>query len=102
MQADGPKLVAGHEIVRELARSGMGVIYLARHPLLEDLRAIKRPLPKGDAERDSLVARFRREVQAVGSLKHDHIIRAYDAGSDDEGPYLVMEYIDGQSLSRLV
>jgi tRNA A-37 threonylcarbamoyl transferase component Bud32 len=98
----GPKTVAGHEIVRELARNGMGVIYLAHHPLLNDHRAIKRPLPKGELEREILLARFRREVQAVGNLKHDHIIRAHDAGSDGDGPYLVMEYIDGASLGELV
>jgi len=70
--------------------------------VLGNFRAIKRPLLKGESENESLLARFRREVQAVGTLNHDHIIRAHDAGVDDEGPYLVMEYIEGESLSQLL
>ena len=94
--------VAGLELVKELARGGLGVVYLARHPLLNDLRAVKRPQSRADLESDTVLARFRREVRAVGSLRHDHIIRAHDAGVDAEGPYLVMEYVDGEPLSRLV
>src|SRR5204862_13810 len=55
-----------------------------------------------DLDRDMMLARFRREVQAVGALRHDHVIRAHDAGADAEGPYLVMEYLDGEPLSRLL
>lgn len=94
--------VAGHELVRELARGGLGVVYLARHLLLHDLRAIKRPQTRDGLDRDMLLARFRREVEAVGSLRHDHVVRAHDAGADAEGPYLVMEYLDGIPLSRLL
>jgi serine/threonine protein kinase len=98
---DGPpKIVAGHELRGELARGGLGVIYLAWHPLLNDLRAIKRPLAHGDP--DIVLARFRREVRAVGALRHDHIIRAHDAGADGDGPYLVTEYLDGEPLSQLL
>src|SRR5207247_1814681 len=95
------KMVAGHELLEELARGGLGIVYLARHPLLNDLRAIKRPRAREGLDRDVVLARFRREVQAVGALRHDHIVRAHDAGADEEGPYLVMEYLDGEALSRL-
>jgi serine/threonine protein kinase len=94
-------VVAGHELRGELARGGLGVVYLAYHPLLRDLRAIKRPQLREGINADLLLARFRREVQAVGGLRHEHVIRAHDAGADDEGPYLVMEYLDGEPLSRL-
>ena len=97
-----PKMVAGLELVRELARGGLGVVYLARHPLLNDLRAVKRPQSRDDLEKETVLARFRREVRAVGSLHHDHIMRAHDAGVDAEGPYLVMEYLDGEPLSRVI
>ena len=99
---DPTRIVAGLELVRELARGGLGVVYLARHPLLNDLRAVKRPQSRDDLENETVLARFRREVRAVGSLRHDHIIRAHDAGVDADGPFLVMEYVDGESLSRLV
>jgi tRNA A-37 threonylcarbamoyl transferase component Bud32 len=95
-------MVAGHEIRKELARGGLGVVYLAYHPLLRDVRAIKRPQIRPELDRGSILARFQREVQAVGALRHDHVIRAHDAGNDADGPYLVMEYLDGQPLSRLV
>jgi serine/threonine protein kinase len=65
------------------------------------LRAIKRPQTRDGLERDILLARFRREVQAVGAIKHDHVVRALDAGADDDGPYLITEYLDGRPLSRL-
>jgi len=94
--------IAGHELLRELARGGLGVVYLARHLQLKDLRAIKRPLARDGLDRAIMQARFQREVEAVGSLRHDHVVRAHDAGADAEGPYLVMEYLDGQPLSRLV
>jgi tRNA A-37 threonylcarbamoyl transferase component Bud32 len=95
-------IVAGHELQRELARGGLGVVYLAYHPLLLDFRAIKRPQLRPGLDRDLVLARFRKEVQAVGSLRHDHIIRAHDAGADADGPYLVMEYLNGVSLKELV
>jgi serine/threonine protein kinase len=95
-------IVAGHELQRELARGGLGVVYLAYHPLLLDFRAIKRPQLRPGLDRDVVLARFRKEVQAVGSLRHDHIIRAHDAGADADGPYLVMEYLNGVSLKELV
>ncbi|MFO0872327.1 MAG: serine/threonine-protein kinase, partial [Pirellulales bacterium] len=94
--------IAGHAVVRELKRGGLGVVYLARHLLLGELRAIKRPLDHPDLNRASILARFRREIQAVGALRHDHIIRAHDAGIDADGPYLVMEYLEGCSVSDLL
>ncbi len=105
-----PRMPAGHEFVRELARGGLGVVYLARNRTLNALRAIKRPYSRRDLEPESalderaLLARFRRERLAIGSLDHPHenIIRAYDAGEDDEGPYLIMEYLNGESLAGLL
>jgi tRNA A-37 threonylcarbamoyl transferase component Bud32 len=93
--------VAGHALLRELGRGGLGVVYLARHPDL-GLRAIKRPQPRDDLDRRALLARFRREVRAVGALRHEHVVLAHDAGTDADGPYLVTEYLDGESLSSLV
>ncbi len=94
--------VAGHTLVRELARGGLGVVYLAHHDMIGDYRAIKRPLSDGGFDRDVLLARFRREVQAVGALRDEHIARTFDAGIDAHGPYLVMEHLDGMSLAGLV
>ena len=94
--------VAGHIIKRELARGGLGIVYLASHPHFNELRAIKRPMTNNGIPPEVLLGRFRREVQAVGGLRHPNIIGAYDAGEDAEGPYLVLEYLDGETLSSLV
>jgi serine/threonine protein kinase len=96
------KLVAGFELQRELARGGLGIVHLAYHPHLKHYRAIKRPQPRADLDNDVLLGRFRRETEALGALESKHIIRAYDAGADADGPYLVTEYLDGESLSSLV
>ena len=96
------RIVAGYELQRELARGGLGVVYLAFHPSLKHQRAIKRPLPCADLDNEVLLARFQREIEALGAMESKHVIRAYDAGADAEGPYLVMEYLDGESLSSLV
>ena len=95
------RMVAGYELQRELARGGLGTVFLAYHPNLKHYRAIKRPQPRTDFSSDELLARFRRETEALGALDSKHIIRAYDAGADAEGPYLVTEYLDGESLSSL-
>jgi tRNA A-37 threonylcarbamoyl transferase component Bud32 len=94
--------VAGHVLQRELARGGLGVIYLAYHPHLKVARAIKRPLSSAGPDSALLRERFAREMQAVGSLRSPHVVAAYDAGDDDEGPYLVMEYLDGEPVSSLL
>ena len=94
--------IGGHIVIGELARGGLGVVYLARHAMLDELRAIKRPLDHSTIDTQAMFARFRREVRAVGQLRNAHVIRAHDAGVDSQGPYLVMEYLDGEPLSGLV
>ncbi|MGL4552901.1 MAG: protein kinase domain-containing protein [Gemmataceae bacterium] len=95
-------MVAGRELIREIGRGGLGVVYLVTHPGLGALQAVKRPL--GDDRRavEEVQARFRREVRAVGQLRHDHIVRALDAGADAEGPFLVLEYLDGMPLNKVL
>jgi serine/threonine protein kinase len=102
MAAGGPRMPAGHVWLRELARGGLGVVHLARHQVLGDLRAVKRPLSKEGKNQRVLLGRFCREVQTVAALRHDNVIRAYDAGTDEDGPYLVMEFLDGEPLNLLI
>lgn len=94
--------ICGHTVIGELARGGLGVVYLARHAMLDELRAIKRPLDHTTIDAQAMFARFRREVRAVGQLRNAHVIRAHDAGVDSQGPFLVMEYLDGEPLSGLI
>jgi serine/threonine protein kinase len=98
-----PKCVAGLEIIKELAHGGLGFVYLAHHPGLDRRQAVKLLLPEHRGNGD-LVARFQREKRAIAQIKDKlHIVEIFDAGCDaSEGPYLVMEYLDGASLKQLV
>ncbi len=89
-----------YEIVRELGRGAMGVVYLCRDPNINRFVAIK-TLRLDEVEPDQLEqvkARFFREAQSAGKLSHPNIVTIYDAG--EEGPlgYIVMEVVDGVDL----
>lgn len=99
--ADTGRLISNYELQKKLGEGGMGAVYLARHLHLKKAVAIK--LLKGDRSRDdSAIARFRIEIEAVGQLEHPHIVRALDAGEDKGTHFLVMEYLPGIDLARLV
>jgi serine/threonine protein kinase len=79
----------------------MGAVYKARHTRLNKIVAVK-VLPSGRMNSPAAVARFEREMLAVGNLDHPNLIRAHDAGEVDGKHFLVMEYVDGADLSTIV
>lgn len=85
----------------QLASGGMGNVFRAVHSKLKRTVALK-VLPVNRWSNQMAVSRFQREMEAIGQLDHPHIVRASDAGEEDELHYLVMEYVDGLDLSRLV
>jgi serine/threonine protein kinase/tetratricopeptide (TPR) repeat protein len=93
----GPSL-PGYEILGELGRGGMGVVYLARQVGLNRLVAIKMVLAGGLAGAAQR-RRFRLEAQAVARLHHPNIVQIYDVGEQDEQPYFTLEYVENGSLS---
>ena len=84
-----------------IARGGMGEIYRAQHPTLGCPVAIK-ILPKYLAENEAAYRRYDHEAQAIAQLKHPNIVGMYEYGTMDGMPYIVLEYIDGQSLSEIL
>jgi beta-lactam-binding protein with PASTA domain/tRNA A-37 threonylcarbamoyl transferase component Bud32 len=90
-----------YELVRHIARGGMAQVYLAQDLLLDRPVAIKVLFPELSSD-PSFVERFRREAQAAANLSHPNIISIYDWGQGEHTYFIVMEYIDGQTLSSLV
>ena len=89
--------VGPYEIVSLLGIGGMGEVYKARDSRLDRLVAIKL-LRAEVAERADRRARFETEARATSSLTHPHICRLYDVGDDNGRPYIVMEYLEGETL----
>ena len=83
----------------QLGQGGMGAVYLAVHDTLRRKAAIKVLPPGGDK---LSVERFLREARAAAALDHPNIVRTHDVGRDGEVHFLVMEYVEGQTLDRLV
>lgn len=85
---------AAYEILCEIGRGGMSVVYLARDPKLGRYVALKRLGPAMLAN-PSMKERFLREARLVAALNHIYIVRLYDCDEDDKGPYIIMEYVAG-------
>src|ERR1700752_1038352 len=88
-----------HEILAALGAGGMGEVYKARDTRLDRIVAIK-VLPTHLAERAELRERFEREAKTIASLNHPHICTLFDAGHQDNIDFLVMEYIEGETLAQ--
>jgi serine/threonine-protein kinase len=90
-----------YELVRHIARGGMAQVYLAQDLLLDRPVAIKVLFPELSSD-PSFVERFRREAQAAANLSHANIVSIYDWGQGEHTYFIVMEFIDGQTLSSLI
>lgn len=90
-----------YRLVRWLGAGGMGVVYQAEHRLMERPVAIK-IISKTLTDNANTVARFQKEVKAAAKLSHPNIVTAYDAEQAGDLHFLVMEFIEGKSLNRLV
>jgi serine/threonine-protein kinase len=93
--------VRGYRIERLLGQGGMGLVYEARHAGLDKRVAIKTLLPELACKPD-VRARFVREGQAASKVRHDHVVDMYDVGEQDGTPFLVMEFLEGESLRDLL
>jgi WD40 repeat protein/serine/threonine protein kinase len=90
-----------YQLLEKLGQGGMGAVYKAVQTKLDRVVALK-VLTKNRMGDDRAIARFQREMKAVGRLSHPHIVQAYDAREIDGMPILAMEYIEGFDLAALV
>jgi formylglycine-generating enzyme required for sulfatase activity/serine/threonine protein kinase len=98
-----PALAANeqYEILRELGRGGMGVVYLAKNKLMDRLEVLK-VINKALLDRPGAVERFLREIRSAAKLSHANVVAAYSAVQQGELLAFAMEYIEGQDLASLV
>jgi Tol biopolymer transport system component/tRNA A-37 threonylcarbamoyl transferase component Bud32 len=88
-----------YEILSAIGAGGMGEVYKARDTRLDRIVAIK-VLPTHLADRAELRERFEREAKTIASLNHPHICTLHDIGHQDEIDFLVMEYLEGETLAQ--
>lgn len=94
------KIIDGrYEIIEEIGRGGMAIVYRAKCLVLNRYVAIKvlRPEYRDDQE---FIKRFKIEAQSAGSLSHPNIVSIYDVGNEDDIEYIVMEYVEGITLKQ--
>ena len=94
--APRPRLVGRYRVLDELGRGGMGTVYLAEDAALGRKVAVK--LLHGQSKREAMV-RLLREAQAMARLTHPNVVSVFEVGIEAEPPYVVMEYVEGQTLA---
>lgn len=91
-----------YRVIRLLDQGGMGAVYLGEHIALGRLVAVKFLLAEY-AHRDDVIKRFYREARAAAAIKHPNIIDVSDVGLSSQGePFIVMEYLEGESLAQML
>ncbi|MFC7392505.1 Stk1 family PASTA domain-containing Ser/Thr kinase [Scopulibacillus cellulosilyticus] len=97
----GKRLSGRYEIISRLGDGGMAIVYKARDLILERLVAVK-ILRSEFSNDDDFIRRFHREAESVSSLSHPNIVSIYDIGEEDDCYFIVMEYVDGETLKDFI
>lgn len=90
-----------YKVLERLGAGGMGAVFLCEHVVMRRLVAVK-ILPPDQANSESALERFHREARAVAQLKHPNIVAAHDVDQEGKLHFLVMEFVDGNTLDRIV
>ncbi len=90
-----------YRLTERLGEGGMATIYLGHDLKLQRDVAVKILRPEYGRD-EAFVARFRQEANSAASLSHPNVVQVYDYGTDEAGPFIVMEYVDGQDLGEIL
>ena len=98
----GQLFATRYEILDEVGKGGMGVVYRARDRQLDEVVALK--VLRGEALRDdpSLLDRFKQEIKLARKITHKNVLRTHDFGESDGVSYISMEYLEGVTLKDLI
>src|ERR671938_2169703 len=96
------KRVGSYVIEGPIGRGGMGVVYRGRHEKLARVVAVKSINPRGAHDLRRLRHRFEREAYVQAQLDHPGVVKIYDYIVSEQTYYIVMEYVEGRSLARLI
>jgi len=95
--------IGRYEILQELGRGAMGIVYKARDPLIDRVVALKSvDLDASLEEADAFESRFYREAKSAGRLNHVNIVTIHDVGRSADSAYIAMEFLDGRSLRQII
>ncbi|MGB2671647.1 MAG: protein kinase [Candidatus Acidiferrum sp.] len=95
------QLLGKYEIISEIGRGAMGAVYKARDPLIDRLVALK-TITGGPTAQSNLLDRFYQEARSAGALQHPNIVTIYELGHEKNTPFIAMEYLEGESLDRII
>jgi len=100
-----PTIIGRYEIKRLLGSGAMGSVFLAEDPRIKRklaIKVVKMDAIKSEADRKEYLARFQREAEVSGVLNDPGIVTIYDVGDSDLGPFLAMEFVDGNPLDGVI
>src|SRR6202049_3319008 len=95
------KTLGKFEILEQIGRGAMGVVYKARDPFIGRLVALK-TITTGLADDPALLERFYTEARSAGALQHPNIVTIFELGKEGETPFIAMEFLEGGSLDKLI
>jgi len=101
MLMKGQRINDRYQIIRSIGEGGMANVYLAHDTILDRNVAVK--ILRGNLAKDEkFIKKFQREANSAATILHPNVVEMYDVGKDDDNYFIVMEYIDGQTLKNLI